>query len=57
MLGAVFVLMTLAYPLPLVAATLRAAALLLVRRCARGPDRAIGVVFIGFGIRLDTANP
>jgi threonine/homoserine/homoserine lactone efflux protein len=55
-LGAAFVLMTSAYLLLLVAATVRAATLLARPAVRRGLDRAAGVVFIGFGIRLATAN-
>ena len=55
-LGAAFVLMTVAYLLLLVAATVRAAALLARPAVRRGLDRAAGVVFIGFGIRLATAS-
>jgi threonine/homoserine/homoserine lactone efflux protein len=55
-LGAVFVLMTVAYLLLLVAATVRAAALLARPSVRRGLDRAAGVVLIGFGVRLATAS-
>ncbi len=55
-LGSVFVLMTVAYLLLLVAATVRAAALLARPSVRRGLDRAAGVVFIGFGVRLATAS-
>ena len=55
-LGAVFVLMTAAYLLLLVAATVRAATLLARPPVRRGLDRAAGVVFIGFGLRLATAS-
>jgi len=55
-LGAAFVLMTSAYLLLLVAATVRAATLLARPAVRRGLDRAAGVVFIGFGIRLATAS-
>ncbi len=55
-LGAAFVLMTSAYLLLLVAATVRAATLLARPAVRRGLDRIAGVVFIGFGIRLATAS-
>lgn len=55
-LGALFVLMTAVYLLLLVAAVARAATLLSRPAVRRGLDRAAGVVFLGFGIRLATAS-
>ncbi len=55
-LGAAFVLMTSAYLLLLVAATVRAATLLARPAVRRALDRTAGVVFVGFGIRLATAE-
>lgn len=55
-LAGTFVTMTAGYLLLLVALTVRAAALLTRPTVRRRLDRVAGVVFIGFGVRLATAN-